>query len=102
MLLWHLSGQQSKDQEREDARVKAQQDADAAQLLKAAQEKQVVRCTPTQTNERVTVLYATQPVEPGVRISPAFYEKKLTPVDILPDAYYGQGRYYRMGCGAPH
>ncbi len=37
-----------------------------------------------------TVLYATQPVDPGNRISPAFYEKKLTPVDILPDAYTDQ------------
>jgi len=33
------------------------------------------------------VLYATQPVEPGVRLSPAFFEKKLTPKNILPDAY---------------
>jgi Flp pilus assembly protein CpaB len=43
----------------------------------------------TPTNMR-SVLYATQPVEPGVRISPAFYEKKLTPKDILPDAYTDQ------------
>jgi len=33
------------------------------------------------------VLYATQPVEPGAKISPAFFEKKLTPNEILPDAY---------------
>ena len=33
------------------------------------------------------VLYATQPVEPGTKISPAFFEKKLTPNEILPDAY---------------
>ncbi len=33
------------------------------------------------------MLYATQPVEPGVRISSAFYEKKQTPKDILPDAF---------------
>jgi Flp pilus assembly protein CpaB len=36
------------------------------------------------------VLYATQPVEPGVKISSAFFEKKLTPTDILPDAYTDQ------------
>ena len=36
------------------------------------------------------VLYATQPVEGGVRISSDFFEKKLTPVDILPDAYTDQ------------
>ena len=33
------------------------------------------------------VLYATQPVEAGAKISPAFFEKKLTPNEILPDAY---------------
>lgn len=36
------------------------------------------------------VLYATQPVTPGMRISPSFYEKKLTPNDILPDAFNDQ------------
>lgn len=36
------------------------------------------------------VLYATQPVEPGVRISPAFYEKKPTPKNILPSAISDQ------------
>ncbi len=75
--------QQAKDQEREAA-LQAQRDADA-KALADAQEKQVT-VAPTPTNMR-SVLYATQPVEPGVRISPAFYEKKLTPVDILPDAF---------------
>jgi Flp pilus assembly protein CpaB len=41
------------------------------------------------TNMR-NVLYATQPVEGGQRISPAFYESKMTPVDILPDAFTDQ------------
>ena len=33
------------------------------------------------------VFYATQPVEAGAKISSAFFEKKLTPNEILPDAY---------------
>jgi Flp pilus assembly protein CpaB len=40
----------------------------------------------TDTNMR-KVYYATQPVEAGAKISPAFYEEKLTPNDVLPDAY---------------
>jgi Flp pilus assembly protein CpaB len=70
-----------------------QRAADAAAAATAAMQRQVddlkskqVTVNETQTNMRV-VLFATQPVEPGVRISPAFYEKKLTPRDILPDAY---------------
>jgi Flp pilus assembly protein CpaB len=70
-----------------DARVEAQKQADA-KALADAQEKQVT-VAPTMTNMR-QVLYATQPVEPGIRISPSFYEKKLTPNDILPDAFNDQ------------
>jgi Flp pilus assembly protein CpaB len=66
------------------AAVAAQKAADD-QALADAKEKQVV-VQPTQTNERM-VLYATQPIEPGTLISPSFYEKKLTPLDLLPDAY---------------
>jgi Flp pilus assembly protein CpaB len=36
------------------------------------------------------VLYATQPVDAGLKISSAFFEKKLTPNEILPDAYTDQ------------
>lgn len=36
------------------------------------------------------VLYATQPIDPGVRINRNFFETKLTPADILPDAYTDQ------------
>ncbi len=78
--------QQYKDAQR-DAAIQAQKDADAKALAEA-EEKQV-NVTAVQTNMR-PVLYATQPVEPGVRISPAFYEKKNTPNDILPDAYTDQ------------
>jgi len=45
-----------------------------------------VSVAPTATNMR-NVLYATQPVEPGIRINSAFFETKPTPTDILPDAY---------------
>jgi Flp pilus assembly protein CpaB len=74
---------QAKEQERQAA-IQAQRDADAKALAEAQEHQQVV--VPTVTNMR-PVLYATQPVEPGVRISPAFYEKKQTPNDILPDAF---------------
>ncbi len=51
--------------------------------------KQVPVVPQTDTNMR-SVYYATQPVDAGAKISPAFYEKKLTPNDVLPDAY-GEG-----------
>jgi Flp pilus assembly protein CpaB len=60
-----------------------QQAADAA--LAEAKAKQVT-VTETPTNMR-TVFYATQPIAPGTRISPAFFESKQTPKDILPDAF---------------
>jgi Flp pilus assembly protein CpaB len=75
--------QQNKEAQRQ-ADLAAQK-AEFDKELAAAQDKQVT-VTPVQTNMR-PVLYATQPIEPGVRISPAFYEKKQTPVDILPDAF---------------
>ncbi len=64
----------------------------------AAQQKQLqdeideLKAKPTTTVEATPtdmrkVYYATQPVEPGAKISPAFYEVKLTPNDVLPDAY---------------
>ena len=81
LLLWHWT---KVKQDEEDARIAAQKAADD-QALADAKEHQVV-VQPTQTNER-NVLYATQPVEPGTRMSPSFYEQKLTPVDILPDAF---------------
>lgn len=61
--------------------------AASAAALADAKAKQVT-VTETPTNLR-NVLYATQPVEAGARISTAFYEKKLTPKDILPDAFTG-------------
>ena len=74
---------------------KAAADAIAAEDAKRQQEiddlkaKQQVVVTPTDTNMR-NVFYATQPVEAGAKISSAFFEKKLTPNSILPDAYTDQ------------
>ena len=78
---------------------KSVQDQVAAQKmadLQAQMQKQIddlnakpaVTVTPTTPNMR-PVLYATQPVQAGQKISSAFYEKKLTPNEILPDAYSG-------------
>ena len=54
--------------------------------IEAQKAQTVVTTNPDMRN----VYYATQPVEAGQKISPAFYEKKPTPNDILPDAY-GEG-----------
>jgi Flp pilus assembly protein CpaB len=77
-------------------KAKDQQTADLIAAQKAADDKALadaqehaVTVAPTQTNMR-NVLYATQPIEPGILISPGFYEKKLTPNDILPEAYSDQ------------
>ena len=75
--------QQTKDQQRQ-AELDAQKAAYEKQLSDQADKKVTVAEVPTNMRP---VLYATQPVEPGVRISPAFYEKKQTPNDILPDAF---------------
>jgi Flp pilus assembly protein CpaB len=84
VFLWHWSYQ--KDQAAAAA-IAAQQAADAKSLQDAKDKQITVPESPT--NMRA-VLYATQPVEPGIMLSPAFYEKKLTPTDILPDAYTDQ------------
>lgn len=74
---------QTKEREKEDAVAAA--NAAAAQALADAKAKQVtVQETPTNLRP---VLYATQPLEAGTRLSAAFFEKKLTPKDILPDAF---------------
>jgi len=70
--------------DKELADLQAKEAADLA----LANAKQGVTVTPTDTNMR-EVLYATQPIEPGVRISAAFFEKKQTPKELLPDAYGG-------------
>jgi len=77
--------QHEKQQEAEKAAAAAAARADMQKQLDAANASKVtVQEAPTDVRP---VLYATQPVEPGVRISPAFFEKKLTPKNILPDAY---------------
>ncbi len=67
--------------------AKVQADAAAALAAAQAQQAPVVQAAPTNMRN---VYYATQPVEAGAKISSAFYEKKLTPNDILPDAYSEQ------------
>lgn len=63
--------------------------ADLQSQIDDLKNKQVPVVESTPTNMR-KVFYATQPVEAGAKISPAFYETKLTPNDVLPDAY-GEG-----------
>jgi len=68
------------------AALKSQQDALQKEIddLKAQNATKTV--VSTDTNMR-KVFYATQPIEAGAKISPAFYEVKLTPNDVLPEAY---------------
>jgi Flp pilus assembly protein CpaB len=77
----------AQDQKIADAVAKANADAAAAIAAANAKAAPVVQETPTNMRN---VLYATEPVEAGVKISPAFFEKKLTPTDILPDAFTDQ------------
>ncbi len=75
---------QQKMEADKDAALAAQQAA-ADQALAEAKAKQVT-VTEVQTHMR-PVFYATQPITPGTRISPAFFESKQTPNEILPDAF---------------
>jgi len=82
--LWHW--EYLKDQAAAAA-LAAQQAKDQQALAEAKEHAVTITSAPTDVRN---VLYATEPVEAGVKISPAFYEKKLTPNDILPDAYNDQ------------
>ncbi|MEI9998111.1 MAG: Flp pilus assembly protein CpaB [Verrucomicrobiota bacterium] len=75
------------DQRQTDAMAKMQADFDQKINDLKSQQQPVVQTVPTDMRN---VYYATQPVDAGVKISPAFYEKKLTPNEILPDAYTDQ------------
>jgi Flp pilus assembly protein CpaB len=77
--------QYNQKMEADKAAALAAQQAAADQALAEAKAKQVT-VAETPTNMR-TVFYATQPITPGTRISPAFFESKQTPKDILPDAF---------------
>ncbi len=82
-----ITWKKAEDAKAADAVSKA--NADMQAQIDALKAQKQVTVTPTDTNMR-PVLYATQPVEAGRPISPAFFEKKLTPNDILPDAYTDQ------------
>jgi Flp pilus assembly protein CpaB len=75
---------QSQDSATAAAVAKAQADMQAQ--IDALKSQQAPTVVSTPTNMR-NVLYATSPVEAGQKISSTFYESKLTPTDILPDAY---------------
>jgi Flp pilus assembly protein CpaB len=77
--------QHEKDQEAAKNAAIAAANAAMEKQLADARSKSVT-VAEVQTDVR-PVLYARQPVEPGARLSPTFFEKKLTPKDILPDAY---------------
>jgi Flp pilus assembly protein CpaB len=81
--------QWKKAQDQKVVDAKAEEDKVMQQEIDDLKAKQQVTVTPTDTNMR-NVLYATQPVEAGAKISSAFFEKKLTPNEILPDAYTDQ------------
>ena len=66
------------------AAVAAQQAADQAKIDEASRSHVAAVVSPT--NMR-SVLYATQALEPGQRMSPGFFQKKDTPDDVLLDAY---------------
>jgi Flp pilus assembly protein CpaB len=82
-IQWKKSQDAAHQAELAKAKSDMQAQIDAAMATKAPVIQQ------TDTNMR-NVYYATQPVEAGAKISSAFYEKKLTPNDILPDAYSEQ------------
>jgi len=74
---------ESKEKEKRDAVTAAEQAAQ--EILNEEKSKHVV-VQEIRTDVR-PVLYATEPVAAGALISPAFFESKQTPKDILPDAY---------------
>lgn len=81
--------QWKKQQDAAAAKALADQQAAMQAQIDAALAKQAPVVETTPTNMR-NVFYATQPVEAGAKISAAFFEKKLTPNEILPDAYTDQ------------
>ncbi len=83
-MVLFLHWKQAQDQAAADAVAKAKADMQAQ--IDAANAKSAPVVVSTPTNMR-NVYYATQPVEAGAKISSAFFEKKLTPNEILPDAY---------------
>jgi len=79
-----IQHEKAEEADKQAAIKKAQDDLNAQLALQAKTNQPVVTSAPTNVRN---VYYATQPVDAGARISSAFFEKKLTPNDILPDAY---------------
>ena len=84
-LLFHWKSVQDQAAADREAKLKADMQAQ----IDAEKNKTPPPVTITPTNMR-PVYYATQPVQAGEKISSAFFEKKLTPNEILPDAYTDQ------------
>lgn len=68
------------------ALLKANSDALQQQIDELKTKAQAQTVVTTDPNMR-QVYYAVEPIQAGQKISPALFEKKLTPNDVLPDAY---------------
>ncbi len=77
------NGQEQKTQ----AALAAQADALQKQIEDLKNAKTTTPIVPDQPANMRAVLYATQPIAPGTHISPAFFEVKQTPDNILQDAF---------------
>lgn len=87
-VIFYVQHEKAVKADADAAMAKIRQDAqDALDKANAANaSKPTTTVQETNTHMR-GVLYATQPIDPGVRISPSFFEVKQTPEGILPDAY---------------
>jgi Flp pilus assembly protein CpaB len=80
VVQWKKGQDAAHQKDLDDQKVAMQKAIDDANANKAP----VVQQVPTNMRN---VYFATQPVEAGAKLSSAFFEKKLTPNEILPDAY---------------
>ena len=85
-MLAYFSHEKSLRDQAQAALAKAKADSDAA--LAALQNKPPPQPVINEvTTHMRPVLFASQPIDPGVRISPSFIDSKQTPEGVLPDAY---------------
>jgi Flp pilus assembly protein CpaB len=78
--------QWKKNQDAAHAKELADQQAQMQKAIDDANANKAPVVMPTPTNMK-KVYYATQPIAAGAKISSAFFETKLTPQEILPDAF---------------